>query len=59
MVAMGTISVTDLDLFLVTDNIPDAMAHIEHHAITRFGLRRRKAPPPNRWLGESPLKGIG
>jgi uncharacterized protein (TIGR00730 family) len=56
MVASGTISVTDLDLFLVTDNIPEAMAHIEHHAIARFGLRRRKVPPPNRWLGEAPLK---
>ena len=56
MVASGTISVTDLDLFLVTDNIADAMAHIEHHAITRFGLRRRKMPPANRWLGEEPLK---
>jgi uncharacterized protein (TIGR00730 family) len=56
MVASGTISVTDLDLFLVTDNITDAMSHIEHHAITRFGLRRRKVPPANRWLGESPLK---
>jgi uncharacterized protein (TIGR00730 family) len=56
MVASGTISVTDLDLFLVTDNIPDAMAHIEHHAVTRFGLRRRKAPPPNAWLGEAPIK---
>jgi uncharacterized protein (TIGR00730 family) len=56
MVATGTISVTDLDLFLVTDNVADAMAHIEHYAITRFGLRRRKVPPPNRWLGEAPLK---
>lgn len=56
MVASGTISVTDLNLFLVTDNIADAMAHIEHHAITRFGLRRRKIPPANPWLGEAPLK---
>ena len=56
MVANATISVTDLDLFLVTDNISEAMAHIEHHAITRFGLRRRKAPPASRWLGEAPLK---
>jgi uncharacterized protein (TIGR00730 family) len=56
MVSSGTICVTDLDLFLVTDNIADAMAHIEHHAITRFGLRRRKMPPANRWLGEEPLK---
>jgi uncharacterized protein (TIGR00730 family) len=56
MVEHGTISVTDLDLFLVTDNVADAMAHIEHHAISRFGLRRRKVPPANRWLGEAPLK---
>jgi hypothetical protein len=32
------------------------MAHIDHHAISRFGLRRRKVPPANRWLGEAPLK---
>lgn len=56
MVAHGTISVSDLDLFLVTDNLEEAMAHIEHHAIKRFGLRRRKAPPPSSWLGEEPLK---
>ena len=56
MVAEGTISVTDLDLFLVTDNLSDAMSHIDHHAIKRFGLRRRKVVPPNRWLGEAPLK---
>jgi uncharacterized protein (TIGR00730 family) len=56
MVAHGTISVTDLDLFLVTDNVTEAMAHIEHHAIDRFGLRRRKIPPPRTWLGESPIK---
>ena len=58
MVAAGTISTQDLDLFLVTDNLAEAMAHIEHHAINRFGLRRRKMPPANRWLGESPLKDL-
>ena len=56
MVEHGTVSVTDLDLFLVTDNVADAMAHIDHHAISRFGLRRRKMPPANRWLREAPLK---
>jgi uncharacterized protein (TIGR00730 family) len=55
MVAHGTISVTDLDLFLVTDSVAEAMAHIEHHAINRFGLRRVKIPPKT-WLGESPIK---
>ena len=32
MVAHGTMSATDLDLFLATDSVTDAMAHIEHHA---------------------------
>jgi len=56
MVAHGTVSATDLDLFLVTDNIADAMAHIEHHAVRRFGLTRRRVVPPRKWLGETPLK---
>ncbi|SRR6266508_4773796 len=55
MVTVGTVAATDLDLFLVTDAVPEAMAHIEHYAIRRFGLRRRKYPPPHKWLGEQPL----
>jgi uncharacterized protein (TIGR00730 family) len=55
MVAHGTISVSDLSLFLVTDSVGDAMAHIEHHAVERFGLTRRKAPAASKWLGEAPL----
>lgn len=56
MVAHATVSVADLDLFLVTDQVSDAMAHIEHHAIRRFGLTRRKGPPPRRWLWEEALR---
>jgi hypothetical protein len=56
MVAQGTISATDLDLFLVSDSVSDAMAHIEHHAIRRFGLTRKKGVPPRRWLGEAALR---
>jgi len=55
MVAVGSVSATDLDLFLVTDSVPEAMAHIDHHAIRRFGLTRRKGPPPRRWLWEEAL----
>src|SRR4029078_10353043 len=55
MVANGTISVTDLDLFLVTDSVPEAIAHIDHHAIARSGLTRRKGPLPRRWLWEEAL----
>jgi uncharacterized protein (TIGR00730 family) len=56
MVAFGTVSATDLDLFLVTDNVAAAMAHIEHHAIRRFGLTRRKGPPPSKMLWEEALR---
>jgi uncharacterized protein (TIGR00730 family) len=53
MVEAGTVSAADLDLMLVTDSVPDAMAHLEHHAVKHFGLKRRKAPRPSRWLGET------
>ncbi len=56
MVTVGTVAATDLDLFFVTDAVPEAMAHIEHYAIRRFGLKRRTQPPPRPWLGEAPLK---
>jgi uncharacterized protein (TIGR00730 family) len=56
MVAHGTVSATDLDLFLVTDSVTDAMAHIEHHAIHRFGLTRKKERAARRWLGEQALR---
>ena len=42
MVEQGTISAADLDLMLLTDSVPDAMAHIELHAVKQFGLKRRK-----------------
>ena len=53
MVVAKTISEHDLDLMLVTDSVADAMAHIEHHAVTRFGLTRRTRPAPSRLLGEA------
>jgi len=42
MIEAGTISAADLDLMLVTDSVPDAMTHIELHAVKQFGLKRRK-----------------
>ncbi|HWI19379.1 MAG TPA: hypothetical protein VNT81_16610, partial [Vicinamibacterales bacterium] len=54
MVEAGTISAADLDLMLVTDSVPDAMAHIDLHAVHRFGLTRKKIPA-SRVLGERPL----
>ena len=52
MKAAGTIDAADLDLVLVTDSVADAMAHIEEHAVTRFGLKRLKRLAPSGWLGE-------
>ena len=54
MVEAGTVSAADLDLMLVTDSVPDAMAHLEQHSVEHFGLKRRKAPRPSRILGERP-----
>ena len=55
MVDAGTISAADLDLMLVTDSVPDAMAHIERYAVEHFGLKRRKLPRASKMLGETPL----
>lgn len=55
MVEAGTISAADLDLMLVTDSVPDAMAHIELHAVQTFGLVRRKVPRARKIFGETPL----
>lgn len=55
MMAAGTISPADLDLMLVTDSVPDAMAHLELHAVQHFGLKRRNVPHAQKILGESTL----
>jgi uncharacterized protein (TIGR00730 family) len=52
MVVAKTISPDDLKLFLVTDSIDEAMAHIEKYAIQKFGLRRRPVITPSVLLGE-------
>jgi len=55
MVDAGTVAEKDLELMTITDSVAEAMAHIERHAIHRFGLRKRRAPVPSRWLGERTL----
>jgi uncharacterized protein (TIGR00730 family) len=57
MIDAGTIAAADLDLMLVTDSVPDAMAHIELHAVQHFGLKRRKVPRSHKIFGEKPLVG--
>ena len=37
----------------MTDDLDEAMAHIESHAVEPFGLKRGR---PRRWLGEAAVK---
>jgi predicted Rossmann-fold nucleotide-binding protein len=52
MVAEGTIDEADLRLFLATDDIEAAIAHLRTYAIESFGLRPRRRPHRSRLLGE-------
>lgn len=53
MVKAGTVSATDLKLFLVTDDLDEALGHIRKNAIEEFKLMP-KPPKPSRLLGERP-----
>lgn len=52
MVEEGTISPSDLKLFLFTDSLEEAMEHIQKYAVEEFGLKRRKVMKPRRYFGE-------
>ncbi len=45
MVREGTINSGDLDLFLMTDDVDEAMTHIQKYAIEKFHLKRSKLHP--------------
>lgn len=49
MAEHGAIAREDLRLFLITDDLDEAMRHLETHTVEPFGLKRRQ---PRRWLGE-------
>ena len=49
----GAIAARDRELVLVTDDLDVAMRHLQVHAVERFGLRARRVPRPQRWLGET------
>jgi len=54
MITHGAIAETDLQLLKVTDDLDEAMTHIEQNAVSAFGLR--KVPwRPSWWLGEKAL----
>ena len=52
MLTENTISKEDVKLFLFTDSVKDAVAHIEKNAIEGFGLKKRKVISPIGILGE-------
>lgn len=55
MAEEGTISPDDPDLIFFTDDVEDAVAHLQRHAVRQYGLRRRKIPKPIKLLGEKEL----
>jgi uncharacterized protein (TIGR00730 family) len=55
MVDEGMISPEDPDLIFFTDDIEDAAAHIQRHAVRQFELRRKQIPKGMTVLGEKSL----
>ncbi len=55
MAEAGTISPDDPELIFFTDDVEDAKAHLQRHAVRQFGLRRKKVPQPIRILGEKKM----
>jgi uncharacterized protein (TIGR00730 family) len=53
MIHEGAVSGSDLNLFKVTDDLHEAMQHLETHAVDPFGLKRQARP--SWWLGERAL----
>jgi hypothetical protein len=52
MIVAGAVSADDIDLLKVTDDLDEAMAHLETHSVSAFGLKRVPARKPRWWLGE-------
>ena len=52
MITEGAVSTTDLELLKVTDDLDEAIAHLETNAVSAFGLRRIPIQRPKWWLGE-------
>lgn len=50
--AAGTISESDVKLFLVTDSIDEAVAFIQKNSVVKFNLQPEKPPRRSKWLFE-------
>lgn len=57
MAEAGMISPGDPELIFFTDDVADAMAHLQRHAVRQFGLRRHHLPKPQAALGEKGVAG--
>ena len=55
MAEEGTISPDDPDLIFFTDDVDEAAAHLQRHAVRQFGLRRKRAPKAIRLFGEKAM----
>lgn len=55
MAEEGTISPDDPELIFFTDDVEEAAAHLQRHAVRQFGLRRKKQPEPIVLLGEKEI----
>ena len=55
MKQQGTISETDMKLFMVTDDIEEARLFIMENSIKRYGLKPSQGTKPLRWLFEHHL----
>lgn len=54
MIDRGAVGASDFDLLMVTDDLDEAMSHLETKAVRAFGLRRVRRRP-SWWLGERAL----
>ena len=55
MAEEGTISPEDPDIVFFTDDIDEAVAELQRHAVRQFGLRRRRLPKASPLLDEEAL----
>ncbi|SKA92346.1 hypothetical protein SAMN02745166_01883 [Prosthecobacter debontii] len=55
MVEKGTISPEDLDLICWTDDVDEAVRHLENRAVKQFGLTCEVPPKSSSWLWEKGL----
>ena len=51
----GMISPEDPELIFFTDDVEEAAAHLQRHAVRQFGLRKKRQPHPIMVLGEKAI----